>query len=155
VHVSEEVASLSTVLVEVVTPERIVLSTQVNQVNIRTGGGELGILPRHAPLAATVKPGVVKVKLPEGDDYIHVTGGFLEILPDRITILADVAEVASQIDADRATQAKERAEKRLSGRPEELDTSRAEAALIRAVTRLEVVELSNRAGHVLGKKVTQ
>jgi F-type H+-transporting ATPase subunit epsilon len=146
---------VSTVLLEVVTPERIVLSETVSQVNIHTGGGELGILPRHAPLAATVKPGVVRVKLPEGEDFVHVSGGFLEILPDRITVLANVAEVASQIDVERATQAKERAEKRLAGRSDDLDAKRAEAALLRAVARLEVVELSNRAGNVFGKTVTQ
>lgn len=143
---------MSTTLLEVVTPERLVLSESVNQVNILTGGGELGILPRHAPLAATVKPGIVTLKLPEGEDYIFVTGGFLEILPDRVTLLAAVAEVASQIDVERATEAKTRAEKRLSGRSEEMDAQRAEFALKRAIMRLEVVEMSNRTGNVLAKR---
>jgi F-type H+-transporting ATPase subunit epsilon len=140
---------MSTVLLEVVTPERLVVSQQVSMITIQTGGGELGILPRHAPLAATVKPCVVKVKMEGGTDYINVTGGFLEVLPDKVTILADAAELAPMIDVERAQRAKERAEKRLAER-EGWDVARAEAALKRALNRLEVVELSGKAGNLLG-----
>lgn len=137
---------MSTVLLEVVTPERVVVSEQVNMVSVRSGGGELGILPRHAPLAATVKPGIVRVKVPGGEDFIHVSGGFLEVLPERVTILANAAEIGSMVDVERAREAKERAEKRL-GQRDGIDVVRAEAALLRAINRLEAAE---KAGKLLG-----
>ncbi|GMA50936.1 ATP synthase epsilon chain [Alicyclobacillus contaminans] len=140
---------MSSVLLEVVTPERLVVSEQVNFITVLTGGGELGILPHHAPLAATVKPCIVKVRTDAGEDYINVNGGFLEIQPDKVTILADAAELASMIDVARAQAAKERAERRLAQR-EGVDVLRAELALQRALRRLEVVELSGKAGNVLG-----
>lgn len=116
-------------------------------VSVKTGGGELGILPKHAPLAATVKPCVVRVKTAQGEGYIPVSGGFLEILPEKVTILADVAELPQDIDIERAEAAKERAEKRLAQR-DGIDTLRAEAALKKAIHRLEAAELTQKAGHV-------
>lgn len=139
---------MSTVPFEVVTPDKFVLSTEVNMVSVRGGDGELGILPRHMALATTVKPGIVRVKLPAGEDYIAVTGGFLEVLPTRITILAETAETARDIDAARARAAKERAENRLNQRSEDIDVLRAEAALERATRRLEVIEMSARGGNI-------
>jgi len=141
---------MSTVPFEVVTPDKLVLSTEVNMVSVRGGDGELGILPRHMALATTVKPGIVRVKLPAGEDYIAVTGGFLEVLPTRITILAETAETALDIDAARARAAKERAEARLIQRQEDVDVIRAEAALERAMRRLEVLEMSARGGNIFG-----
>jgi F-type H+-transporting ATPase subunit epsilon len=142
---------MSTTLLEVVTPDRLVLSHQVNMVSVHSGGGELGILPRHAPLAATVKPSIVRVKMPEGQDYIVVTGGFLEVRPDRVTILAETAELASRVDVDRAEAARKRAEQRLAERRAELNTRRAEFALQRAVIRLEAAELARQTGAILDK----
>ena len=140
---------MSTVLLEVVTPERVVLSHEVNMVSLRGGGGEIGILPRHIPLATTVKPGVIKVKIPEGEDYIAVSDGFLQVKPEKVTLLVDTAEIGSQVDIDRATRAKERAEKRLSDKSENVDATRAEAALRRAVHRLEAAEQSHKSGQPL------
>ncbi|MCF8567161.1 F0F1 ATP synthase subunit epsilon [Alicyclobacillus tolerans] len=140
---------MSTTLFEVVTPEHIVLSHQVNMVSLRGGGGELGILPRHTALATTVKAGVIKVKLPEGEDYVAVSDGFLQVLPDRITMLVDTAEFGGAVDIERAQQAKERAEKRLGERSDTVDTVRAEAALARALRRLQAAELSTKAGNTL------
>jgi F-type H+-transporting ATPase subunit epsilon len=142
---------LSTVRFEVVTPERKVLSEDVNMITIKTGGGELGILPHHMATSATVRACIVTLKLPDGEDYIPVSGGFLEILPDKVTLLADVAELPTNIDVDRAERARERAEKRLNQRTDGLDETRAEAALRRAIHRLEAVELSGKAGHPLTK----
>jgi F-type H+-transporting ATPase subunit epsilon len=142
-----------TVLFEVVTPDRVVMTQEVRMISIQTDGGELGILPRHAALAATVKPGVVKLKVPKGDsdlteDFLFVKGGFLEVLPERVTLLADTAELASQIDVSRAEHAKERAQARINQRAEGVDLQRAEAALKRAMARLETVHLySANAGH--------
>ncbi len=137
---------MSTTLLEVVTPDRVVVSHEVNMVSILTGGGELGILPRHAELAATVKPGIMRVKMPEGEDYIVVTGGFLEIRPDRVTVLAETAEIGSRIDPDRAEAARRRAEQRLAERRADLNVRRAEFALQRAILRLEAAELSKQVG---------
>jgi F-type H+-transporting ATPase subunit epsilon len=142
---------LSTTLLEVVTPERIILSEQVNMIIIRTGGGELGILPRHTALAATVKPGIIRVRFPNREDFIHTTGGFLQVLPEKITILADVAELASQIDLERAQRAKERAEHRLSQR-DGVDVARAEMSLHRALNRIETAQKSRETGSPVGTR---
>ncbi|KPV42823.1 ATP synthase F1 subunit epsilon [Alicyclobacillus ferrooxydans] len=136
---------MSTTLLEVVTPERMLLSEDVNMIIIRTGGGELGILPRHTALAATVKPGVIQVRFPDGEDFIHTTGGFLQVLPDKITILADAAELASQIDLERAERAKTRAEQRLNQR-DSIDVARAEMALQRALNRIETAQRAHQPG---------
>jgi len=141
---------LSTTLLEIVTPERIVYSGDVNMVSIKTGGGELGILPKHAPLAATVKPCIVRVKVAGGEGYVHVSGGFLEVLPERVTVLADVAELPQDIDVARAEAAKQRAEQQLSQR-DNIDVARAEAALRRALARLELRELIEKSTDVLRK----
>lgn len=140
---------MSTVPFEVVAPDRVVLSREVNMITLRGGDGEIGILPRHMALATTVKPGLVKVKLPEGEDFIAVSGGFLQVLPDRVTLLADTAELPSEIDVDRARLAKERAEQRLQQHGDAADMARAERALQRAAIRLEAVELSAKHGNVI------
>lgn len=143
---------MSTVLLEVVTPERVVLSREVDMVSLFSGGGELGILPRHSPLASTVKPGVIRVKLGDGEDYVAVSGGFVEVLPARVTILADTAETSETLDIDRAQRAKTRAESRLNQRSEDIDVLRAQAALERALRRLEVAERSQKSGSMLMQK---
>lgn len=143
---------MSTVLLEVVTPERVVLSREVDMVSLFSGGGELGILPRHSPLASTVKPGVIRVKLGDGEDYVAVSGGFVEVLPARVTILADTAETSETLDVDRAQRAKTRAESRLNQRSEDIDVLRAQAALERALRRLEVAERSQKSGSMLLQK---
>ncbi|QQE78774.1 F0F1 ATP synthase subunit epsilon [Alicyclobacillus sp. SO9] len=143
---------MSTVLLEVVTPNKQVLSQEVNMVTLRGGAGDLGILPRHAPLATTVKPGIVKVKLSQGEEFLFVSGGFLEVLPHQITILADAAEIGGQIDVDRARRAQERAEARALQPPENFDRARNEAALLRALKRLEAAELSASNGYLLGRE---
>lgn len=142
---------MSTVLLEVVTPERLLLSHEVSMVIVRGGAGEIGILPRHAPLATTVQPGIVKVRMEEGEDFIAVSGGFLEVRPDRITLLADTAETAVTLDVDRANRSKQRAEERIAQRGEDVDVAQAEAARERAMRRLEMHELSGAAGNVFEK----
>lgn len=143
-----------TVLFEVVTPDRVVLSTDVDMVSLRGGGGELGILPRHTPLCTTVNTGIVRVRLGEGHDFIAVTSGFLQVVPDRITLLTNTAELGSFIDVERAERAKERAEKRLSDSHDAWEAKRAEAALRRALTRMEAAELSARYGDLLKNRLS-
>lgn len=121
--------------------------------SLRGGGGELGILPRHTPLATTVKPGVIKVKLAEGEDFLSVSEGFLQVMPDRITLLVETAEIGSFLDLDRVRLAKERAEKRLAEHADDVQTERAKAALQRANHRTEAAELSVKHGEVIKHKL--
>lgn len=147
---------MSTVLLEVVTPDRLLLSHPVEFVVVKGGMGEIGILPRHAPLATTVQPSIVKVRMEGGgEDYIAVSGGFLEVRPDRITLLADAAETSMTLDVERAQRAKQRAEERISQRGEGIELTRAEAARDRAVRRLQMLELSNAGGNVFEKVLTE
>lgn len=129
---------MSAVIFEVVTPERKILREEVESVVVPGAEGYLGILPRHTPLLTTLKPGVVHYRTAGGKtERLAVSGGFMEAGPDRAVILADTAELASEIDAERARQARERAEKRLRERPPGLDVARAEAALARSLARLK------------------
>lgn len=132
---------MSTVLLEIVTPERIVYSESVSMVSVRGAEGELGILPNHIPLVTPLRVAPVRIKKDGKEEaFIAVGGGFLEVRKDKITILAETAELPEEIDVDRARAAKERAEKRLQSRMEEIDFRRAEIALQKALTRLDVSE---------------
>ena len=134
-----------TLHVEVVSPERILWTGDADRVIARTiGGGELAFLTGHAPFVGALDIGTVRVHTEAGiDEVIAVHGGFVEVSHDRVTVLSDVAEVASQIDLERARAAQERAEAHLRG---EHDVE-AEAALRRARVRLEVATGSVGASH--------
>ena len=106
--------------------------------------GELGILPHHTPLMTTLQPGELRVKQGGEEFSLAVTGGFLEVRPDRVTILADAAERAEEIDIARAEEAKRRAEERLGRPATEEDSVRAEAALRRSLVRIKVGERRRR-----------
>jgi F-type H+-transporting ATPase subunit epsilon len=126
---------------EVVTPTKLVLAADVEMVVARGAEGELGILPQHAPLVTPLDVGTLRVKAGGKWEELAVAGGYLEVLPTRVTVLANAAERATEIDVARAREARERAEARKTGRGpygEEVDMARAEAALKRAVTRLRV-----------------
>jgi len=129
---------MSTLRLEIVTPERKVYEKDVAGVFVKGTAGELGILPRHVPLVTPLKVAPVRAKKPEGgEDLIAVHGGFMEVRRDKVVILAEAAELPEEIDVDRALRAKERAEERLRHR-EHYDFRRAEIALQRALTRLQV-----------------
>lgn len=132
---------MSTMQVDIVTPDRKLFSEQANMVIARTLEGEIGILPRHVPLAAVLQISKVRVKKADGDEVIaSVSGGFMEVRPEGVTVLAEAAEFPEDIDVDRAKAAKERAEKRLRERQEDIDFRRAEMALQRALNRLDIVD---------------
>ncbi len=96
---------------EIVTPERIVLKEQVVQVTVPTKEGEITVLPNHIPLVAVLVSGVIEVRTPKGDiEVMAVSGGFIEVLKDKVVILADTAERAEEIDLKRAEEAQKRAE---------------------------------------------
>jgi len=125
----------------IVTPECVLLSKQVDYVSATGVEGEFGVLPQHMPLLAALACGKLGYREKGEMHYVSVCGGFAEVLDNKVTILADAAELASGIDVDRAIMAKERAEDRLSNKADKLDAARAQAALSRAVTRLHVASM--------------
>ncbi len=126
---------------EVVTPDRLVLSESVDIVMAIGSLGEFGILPNHVPFLTTLMAGELRYRKDNQLDYMVVTGGFVEVSQNKVTVLAEAAERAREIDLDRAKRAKERAEKRLAlAKSEAIDYIRAEAALRRALLRLKVAE---------------
>jgi F-type H+-transporting ATPase subunit epsilon len=129
-----------TLLLEIVTPERLVEKDVVEEIQIPGKNGYLGILPGHAPLITELGVGEITYKADGMDYHVAVAWGFAEVLPDRVTVLAESAERAEDIDVERARKAKQRAEERLSSASGEVDYQRALAALERANARLEVAE---------------
>jgi F-type H+-transporting ATPase subunit epsilon len=121
---------------EIVTPEKQVFSGDVDSVVVPSNTGYLGILPGHAPLLAELGIGEICIKVADQSDYMFCSCGFLEVLPDRVVLLAQNAELASDIDVKRAEEAKARAEKMLSSKDPNIDFSRAELALMRAIGRI-------------------
>ena len=126
--------------IDIVTSERLVLSDQVDMVIAPGIEGELGILPHHTPLMTLLKPGELRLKKGDEEIELAVTGGFLEVRPDHVIVLADAAERAEEIDVQRAEAAKKRAQERLAHPEAGVDKARAKAALRRALVRLEVAE---------------
>jgi F-type H+-transporting ATPase subunit epsilon len=131
---------------EIVTAEKQVLSDDVDQINVPTKDGRIGVLPRHAPLLTVLDIGQLDIiKQGKRTEYA-LSGGFMEVLPDRVTILADTVERADEIDAARAEEARKRAEEQLRNHQSEKEMALAEAELRRAMTRLHVANLQ-RKGH--------
>jgi F-type H+-transporting ATPase subunit epsilon len=124
---------------EVVTPEKQLFSGPVDGVTVPSTVGYLGILPGHAPLLAELGIGEVSYKIGDRTDFLFCSRGFVEVLPDRVVVLAQNAELASDIDIKRAEEAKMRAEKYLSSKDSNIDFARAELALLRAISRLGAV----------------
>lgn len=137
---------MSSLKVDIVTAERVVYSEDVDVVIAPGVEGQLGILPHHAPLMTTLQAGELRLRRGGEEDSLAISGGFLEVRPDRVIILADTAERAEEIDEARAEAAKQRAEQRLKERgvTPGLDEARCEAALRRAMARLTVAEKVKR-----------
>src|SRR5207253_3358559 len=124
--------------VEIVTPEKLVVQDEVEEMQIPGKNGYLGILPGHAPLITELAVGEISYRKGAETHYLAVAWGFAEVLPDRVTILAETAERAEEIDVKRAQESKQRAEERLKSGSTETDFTRAEDALQRAESRLQV-----------------
>ncbi len=140
-----------TTRLEIVTAERVVFSDEVEVLVAPGIEGQLGILPHHAPLMTILLPGELWVRKGGEEFSLAISGGFLEVRPDRIIVLADAAERAEEIDIARAEEAKRRAEERLTHPTSEVDMARAEAALHRSLARLKVVaRRRRRSGAPLG-----
>jgi len=123
--------------VEIVSPERIVFSEEVDFVVVPGVEGYLGILPMHAPIVVALTIGVMKVIIAGKETKLAISGGFMEVSDDKVAILADTAERGDEVNVIRAKAARERAEQRLANRTADIDAARAEMALRRALTRLK------------------
>jgi F-type H+-transporting ATPase subunit epsilon len=123
---------------EVVTPERLLVREQVDEVEIPGAGGYFGVLPGHTPLLATLQVGALWYRKGQEKFYLAIALGFAEVLPDRVTILARIAEKAEDIEVTRAEGAKTRADQRLGRSQADVDFERARIAMLKALTRLQV-----------------
>ncbi len=131
---------MKTVEVNVVTPDGPIYNGEAEMVSTKAKSGELGILPNHIPMVAPLQIGAVRIKKDGKTEFVAVSGGFLEVRPDKITILAQAAELAETIDLARANAAKLRAERRLQDKQDNVDHKRAELALKRAINRISIYE---------------
>ncbi len=123
---------------EIVTPDRLLVREVVDEVELPAADGYLGVLPGHTPLLATLRVGAIWYRQGQQKHYLAVAFGFAEVLPDRVTVLAQTAERAADIDVGRAETARIRAEGRLSKPTADLDFERARIALLKSLTRLQV-----------------
>ena len=131
---------MSSLHVDVVTTERRVYSGEAEAVIAPGAGGQLGILPHHAPLMTSLTAGELIIRSGGNEEILAISGGFLEVRPDHVIVLADQAERATEIDLERAVAARQRAEERLKVPQSGIDLEKAEAALKRALVRLAVAD---------------
>jgi F-type H+-transporting ATPase subunit epsilon len=122
---------------QIVTPNRLIVQEQVDEVQVPGSEGYFGVLPGHTPLLASLAVGELWYRKGQEKTYLAIAGGFAEVLPDRVTILAQLAERAEDIDVERAESARRRAEERLTQKVD-VDFERARTALLRSLTRLQV-----------------
>jgi F-type H+-transporting ATPase subunit epsilon len=127
---------------EIVTPERSILHENVDEVEVPGADGYFGVLPGHTPLLASLQVGQLWYRKGSDISYLSVAFGFAEVLPDRVTILAQIAERAEDIDIERAQAERQRAEAELARQPTDVDLERARISMLKALTRLQV---ANRA----------
>jgi F-type H+-transporting ATPase subunit epsilon len=135
---------MAKIKIDIVTAERTVLSDEIDILVAPGTEGQLGVLPSHAPLMTMLTQGELMVRKGSEESYYAVTGGFLEVRPDKIIVLADAAERADEIDVARAEEARKRAQERLTNPSTGIDVGRAEAALGRSLVRLKVSERKRR-----------
>ena len=133
---------MATIKLEIVSPDKVVYTADINMLIVRSTAGELGILPQHAPLVTGLVPHAMRVRIDGTESLIAVAGGFMEVQPEKITVLASAAELPVEIDVLRAQKAYDRAKERLeafkNGKKTDppIDGARAEIALRRAMARL-------------------
>src|ERR687895_887562 len=129
------------ILLEIVTPERQVFSEQVDSVVCPGVEGELGVLPHHAPLLTTLGIGELRIRRGGEEEFFAIAGGFLQVRPDKVVVMAETADMASDIDVEKAQEARREAERALQeGFHEPADLARARAALQQALQRIQVAE---------------
>lgn len=128
----------SHLLLQIVTPDRAVIHEEVDAVEIPAADGSLGVLPGHTPLLTTLRVGQLRYRKGEEQQFMLIAFGFAEVLPDRVTILAQVAERPEEIDTARADAARMRAETRLARPARDIDFERARIAMMKSLVRLQV-----------------
>jgi len=134
-------------LLEIVTPERLAYSDTVDAVNLPGIEGELGVLPHHAPLVSMLGVGELRIRKGGAEESFAIVGGFLQVRPDKVVVMAETADMASEIDLEKAQQARREAEQALeSGYHEGADLAAARAALQQALLRIRVAERRHREG---------
>ena len=126
-------------LLKIITPERIFYEHEATMVEFNTTEGEIGIYPRHVPTTVVIAPGILTISEAEGKREAALLAGFAQILPTGVTILTEDVEWPDEIDVERARSAKVRAEERLRHKSADVDVLRAETALHRAITRINVI----------------
>ena len=137
---------MATMRLEIVTAERLVYSEEVNVVVAPGIEGELAILPLHAPLLTALKPGEIRVVQDGDESYLSVSGGFMEVMGNKVTILADTAERAEEIDLQRTEEALNRAEERVASAVGDVDLEKALASMRRSQARMKVARRRRRGG---------
>ncbi|MEA2623035.1 MAG: F-type H+-transporting ATPase subunit epsilon [Chloroflexota bacterium] len=132
---------------EIVTPERVAYEDDVDMVICPGSEGELGILPHHAPLLSTLGIGELKIRKGGQEEYFAIAGGFVQVRPDKVVVMAETADLASEIDLEAAESARREAERALEeGFTEPADLARARAAMQRALLQIRVAERRRREG---------
>ena len=132
---------------EIVTPEKLAYSDEVDAVVLPGSQGELGVLPHHAPLVSTLGVGELRIRKGTNEESFAIVGGFLQVLPDKVVVMAETADMASEIDVAKAEEARREAERALeTGYVEGADLSAARASLQQALLRLRVAERRHREG---------
>ncbi len=129
----------NTFQVSIITPDRIFYQGQATMIEFTTTEGEIGVLPQHIPLTTVIAPGVCTITEPEGEKKAAIHAGLAEILPDKVTILAEIAEWPYEIDGARAKSAEERARERLANKSDSMDLKRAEIALRKSLVRQDIL----------------
>lgn len=127
-------------ILRIITPDRVFYEGEIEMVEFNTTEGEIGVLPGHIPMTVIIKPGILRIYEPEEEKQAALHAGFAEILPQRITILAEIIEWPYEINEERARAAMERAKDRLEQQNAGTDVARAQVALQRAVTRIHVLK---------------
>jgi len=135
-------------LLEIVTPERLAYSDTVDSVQLPGIEGELGVLPHHAPLVSMLGVGELRIRKSGEVESFAIVGGFLQVRPDRVVVMAETADMASEIDLERALEARREAERALEGaaQTDAVDLAAARAALQHALLRIRVAERRHREG---------
>src|SRR6476620_4939542 len=126
------------ITLEIVTPDRSLVTAQVDELQLPGSQGYFGVLPGHTPLLTTLQVGEMWYRIGQEKHHLHVAFGFVEVLPDRVTVLAQIAEKAEDIDVSRAEAARRRAEERIATPSANLDFERARIALMKSLIRLQV-----------------
>jgi F-type H+-transporting ATPase subunit epsilon len=135
---------MATFKLEIVTAERMVFSDDVSALIAWGVEGQLGILPHHAPLMTMLQPGDLMIRRDKEEEFFAISGGFLEVRPDKVIVLADACERADEIDIARAEEAKKRAQETMKAAPLSAEAAAAEAALRRSFARLKAAERKRR-----------